>query len=91
MVTLVVQPTAWNANSPYDKVVPAGVGALTTLLKLVDGSNVQLLPPPESVAVAVPAIPGTVPVTVMSKGVTLLDAADADPVPATLVAVTVKV
>ena len=51
----------------------------------------QVAPPPESVAVAEPDMPGGVPDTVSRRGVTALDAADGAPVPAALVAVTVNV
>ena len=59
--------------------------------KPLEASSVQVAPPPESVAVAGPDMPGGVPDTVSRRGVTALDAADGAPVPAALVAVTVNV
>ena len=54
-------------------------------------SSVHVAPPPESVAVAGPDMPGGVPATVSRRGTTALDAADGAPVPAELLAVTVNV
>ena len=61
------------------------------LAKPLVASSLQVGPPPESVAVAAPVMPGGVPVTVSRRGTTALDAADGAPVPATLFAVTTNV
>jgi len=62
MVTLPEQPVARNSNPPWGSVRLPGMP--TGAMKLVPpGFRVQLAPPPDSVAVARPAMPGTAPDT----------------------------
>ena len=64
---------------------------LVTARNPLAGVNVHDEPPPEREAAAVPVMPGIGVETVSRGGVTAEDAVDAAPVPAALVAVTVKV
>lgn len=90
IVTEPVQPVDWKAYSPYGMVTPAGAG-LDNPEKPLVAASVQAGPTPERFAVAAPAMPGGVPVTVSRRGVTALDAADGAPVPTAFFAFTVNV
>ena len=90
MVTVPVQAVARKAYSPYGMVVPVGAG-LDRLAKPLGGVSVQFAPPPERVAITVPAMPCGVPVTVSRRGTTELEGADGEPVPTVLIAATVNV